>query len=147
MKLKNYEIEPFLQFLFDLKLKGKESRMRTRLHKMVSGYYENVFLPERDEIVHQYGMKDDTGNLVVDEEKKGIKIIPEFITEFNKEYNELLNEEYIIEENEINQSVLTSVGDSLLSCDIELSGELALLFDGWCEKFEEAIERYTHKEE
>lgn len=147
MKLLNHEVRPFLEVLFEMKLKGKESRLRTRLHKMIAQYLTETLNIEHDEIINQYAEKDEKGNQVIDEVTNGVKIQSDSVASFEKDYNELMLESYIIEENESNKEMLITVGNALLNCDVELNGNLAMLFDTWCERFEEVIENYANKEE
>lgn len=143
MNLSNYEIMSFSDLLFKLKLKGKSSRMRTRLLKTINEYWENVYKIEHAEIIKAYSKKDENGELILNEEKTGALLIEELIPEFNEEYQILQNESFIIDETESNKEMLLTVARSLLECDLEISGEQAILYDEWCEKFEEVIERYS----
>lgn len=145
MKFKNYEIESFMEFIFNMKLKGKASRMRTRLIGQLNEYTENILNPERDELINQYAKKDDKGEIVLAADGKGTELIEDTIPEFNIEFEALMNEEFTIDEVESNKDILVSVGLSLLDCEIEVSGRQAILFDEWCEKFEEVIERYKEE--
>jgi hypothetical protein len=43
--------------------------------------------------------------------------------------------------------MLLNVAQSVLNCDIELSGNEAIMYDSWCEKLEELIVRYNPNEE
>lgn len=147
MKLKNYEIDAFTKLLYDMKLKGKESRMRTRLVKQLDEYSRGVIAVERSELITQYAKKDEQGQIVLNEDKTQAILSEDTIPEFNAEYSILMNEQYVIEENETNKEMLLNVAQSVLNCDIELSGNEAIMYDNWCEGLEELIVRYNINEE
>lgn len=146
MKLKNYEIDAFTKLLFDMKLKGKESRMRTRLVKQLDEYSRDVIAVERNELITQYAKKDEHGEIVLNEDKTQAVLSDETISEFHAEHNILMNEQYVIEENETNKEMLLTISQSVLNCDIELSGNEAIMYDNWCEELEELIVRYNTNE-
>jgi hypothetical protein len=146
MKLKNYEIDAFTKLLYDMKLKGKESRMRTRLVKQLDEYSRGVIAVERSELIAQYAEKDEQGQIVLNEDKTQAILSEDTIPEFNAEYSILMNEQYVIEENETNKEMLLNVAQSVLNCDIELSGNEAIMYDNWCEGLEELIVRYNTNE-
>lgn len=147
MKFHNYELDKFSEVIFNIKLKGKESRMRTRLLKQISEYLEKTIQIEKDEILKEYALKDDKGEMIFSEDGTQIKINPDRIGEFNTEYNNLMNETYSIDETDSNEEIIKTVGNSLINCDLEFQGQEAHFFDSWCERFEEAIARYETKEE
>ena len=145
MKLKNYELDSFAKLLFNMKLKGKDSRMRTRLVKLVDEYNREVLSVERTELISQYAKKDESGQIVLNENKTQAILIEETIPEFQIEFNLLMNEEYIIEENETNKEMLLTVAYSILNCELEFNGNDAVMYDSWCEQFEDLIERYNEE--
>lgn len=147
MKFHNYELDAFSEVIFNINLKGKKSRMRTRLLKQISEYLEKTIQPEKDELFKQYAERDDNGEMIFSEDGSLIKIDPDKLDEFNQELQSLMNETYTLEENETNQEIITIVGNSLIDCELEFQGQMANFYDTWCEKFEEAIERYESKEE
>jgi len=147
MRLKNYEIETFTNLLFNMKLKSRDSRMRTRLVRQLDEYWQSVFQAERTELISQYAKKDVNGEIVLNEDRTQAILIEESIPEFNAEFNMLMNEEYVIEENETNREMLLIVAHLILNCELEFNGNDAVMYDNWCEKFEEIIERYHTTEE
>lgn len=147
MRLKNYEIEALVNLLFNMQLKGRDSRMRTRFVKQLDEYWQSIFQTERTELISQYAQKDENGEIVLNEDKKQAILIEETIPEFEAEFNILMNEEYIVEENETNREILLTVGRLMLNCDLEFNGNDAIMYDNWCEKFEELIERYNFHSE
>lgn len=147
MRLRNYEIEALVNLLFNMQLKGRDSRMRTRFVKQLDEYWQSVFQIERTELIAQYAKKEENGEIVLNEDKTQAILIEATISEFEAEFNVLMNEEYVVEENETNREVLLTVGRLMLNCELEFKGNDAIMYDNWCEKFEELIERYHTTEE
>lgn len=143
MKLTNQEVNVFGQFLINLKLKGKDSRMRTRLFKMLQERQE-LILSEHQQLKNEYAEKDEDGNVIYHETRmpdgssqKGFKIAETDIKKYNSEITMLMEEEFIIEETEERKDMLLSVRNAVLNFDEDLSGDEAILHDRWCEIVEE----------
>lgn len=147
MKFKNYEIEMLINFLFDMKLKGKQSRMRTRLINILNVYLKETLDPERNEMIQSYAEKDNKGEPVFSEDGNKIILQKDRLQEFHVEMDALMNEDFAIDLTDFNLEILISVGHSLLECEMELEGRQAMLFDNWCEQFEEVIDQHANKEE
>ena len=135
MKLRNYDLEPLILYLNKMKLAGKASRMRTRFINILTEKYK-LFKDEHMQLIKEYANLDEDGNpkIIVRDGQRVFDIKDELA--FNKEFNELLFEEVIIEENEVNKNMLLSVRDSILNSEIEVSEEEAFLYNEWCEQFE-----------
>jgi hypothetical protein len=73
-------------------------------------------------------------------------LYPDKIEDFDKENTILLNEDFVIDENESNRAMIETLNDVLLNSEIELFGTDAILYDKWCTIFEEATERYVLKD-
>ncbi|MDX5474127.1 MAG: DUF1617 family protein, partial [Bacillaceae bacterium] len=86
----------------------------------------------RNEIVQKYGKKDKNGDLVIEDNQY---ILEDPVT-FNKEMNELMSEEFIIDETESNKELLTHIRTILESSKQTFKGTDAFLYDQWCEAFE-----------
>jgi len=143
MKIRNYNIPLLADVLYGLKLKGKESRMRTRFRKMILEHYANIVEPERLQLIEEYAVRDENGEILYeDEEKTRITLKADFYSEFN----ELINEYYIIEENETNKDMLLNIAQIMLNADYDFSEDLADLYDIWCDEFEKIIEQYEERE-
>lgn len=143
MKLANYEVPHLINVLFDLKLKSKESRMRSRFIRQLTDYVVNTLGKEEMDLLNEYGQKDENNELIPSEHG-GFKLIEETQSDYHREFFTLQNEFHIIEENEVNKDMLLSVANSVLAYeDIVLEGEMASLWDKWCEQFEELIENYN----
>lgn len=147
MKIKNFEVQILANVLFNMSLVKKDSRMRTRFVKELGEYLKSTLDIEQQELIKTYAKKDDDGEPLLNEDKTSAILIEETADEFHKEFDQLMNEEYIIVENESSRDMLITVGKSLLDCELEFKGQEATLFDGWCEQFEELIEQYESKEE
>ena len=147
MRLRNFQVDALATFLFKMKLSGKRSRMRTRMVRMLDEYLRNIVNLERNGIIEEYAMKDENGEVLLNETRTEAIIEPSRLPEFEREIEELLNEEFVIETNEANREMLLAVAEVILTCDMEFSENDAVIYDDWCEKFEEVVERYAHKED
>lgn len=147
MKFKNHEIEVLRNILFDMSLKIKESRMRTRFVEILTNHLVNVVNKERAFLIEEYADRNLDGTIkTVKDNPNDIYIQDGKKDEFYKEFNELMNEDFHIEENEANKMVLLTVADIMLNGDFEVSGEVAVLYDKWCDQFEEVKEKYAESE-
>jgi hypothetical protein len=139
MKLKNFTIEALSSVLDQLKLSGKHSRMRTKFRKQLIIHLNEYIDVGNSQLIEEYVNRDENENMVfVDEEKTRVSVKEEYY----KEYTSLMNEEFIIENNESNKDMLLTIAEIILNAEYELSGELADMYDIWCEEFENVIEFY-----
>jgi hypothetical protein len=138
MKIKNYEVKEFANFLINLELKGRESRLRTRFVKVLMGRADLID-EEHVELIKQFAKFDDKGEPIIIE-IDGVKTydVPEKEA-FNKEYYALLNEEFILEENEERKEMLLLLKEVILNCEMTFKGREALEYDRWCEIVEEIV--------
>jgi len=143
MIMKNYEIGELQSFLFNLVLKGKESRMRTRFIKFLENQVELIKM-ERQQLINDYALKDAQGEIVT--ETKEIHNKEEEIVVFPSEKEEkeaqkqimlMMNEEFIIEETADKIEMLQILQTIILSCDLEFTGQKAVLYDRFCQIFED----------
>lgn len=144
MKIINKDLESFGRLLHSLLLNGKDSRMRTRLLKVIDTHLREVVAEETNQLIDQYAIKDDEGELVLVGENQ-FKLVEETSHLYHKEISELMNEHMHIEENDTNKDMLLSVASFILEGDFEVSGDMALQYDEWCDEFEKVIENYTLK--
>ena len=100
MKFKNREIESLGKFLFNLELSGKQSRMRSRFINILDEYLTNTIQQERIAILKTYSMKDEQGEILVNESGNEAILISGKEDDFYRELEELLNEHFILEESE-----------------------------------------------
>ncbi|WP_431785779.1 hypothetical protein [Paenibacillus lactis] len=134
MRIYKYELEAFINFLHSLKLERKNSRMRSKLKKLLieklQEFYEDI-----NEINLSYAKKDEQGNPLINNENKVIFLDDKKRLE---DLRELANEIVIIEENEVNKEMLLSVKESVLFYSpLEYEGDEADLYNRFCEIVEE----------
>ena len=98
IKLQNKEINLVVGFLMELKLKGKESRLRTRLVRELQGHYAELVLVEQQQLIEEYGKLEDGS--------EGKQYSIEDTEEFNKQVTLLFNEYYTIEIDDNNREMI-----------------------------------------
>ena len=137
LKFKNNELVNVANFLVSIPLKSKASRARTALVQKLS--LKNEELQKfRDELLQKYAQKDDSGELIQDE--NGVyPWIKETEDEARETLIELHNEEvYInIEEYRPNMKLLSLALEDL---DVALSGQEAVAYDLLMDQLEEESE-------
>ncbi|MEC1179208.1 hypothetical protein P9B03_11995 [Metasolibacillus meyeri] len=143
MIIKNYEIAELQSFLFNLSLKSKESRMRTRFINLLDEQQE-LIKKERLMIIDEYASKNEAGLAVtekklIDNEEVELVVFPNAEVEIDvkNQIALLMNEDFIIEETESKIDMLKCVQEIVLNCDLELSGAKASLYNRFCEMFED----------
>lgn len=138
MKIKNKHISNAYTLLFNLELKGKTSRLRSRFNRLLQERIDNIIQPEQNELINQYAIKGEDGNVKIDD-KGNFRVTEEYLNEMDI----LLNEEMHIDLNETNKEMLLTVASLFLDEDlISASGELAETHDYICEQFEKVIQNY-----
>jgi hypothetical protein len=136
MKIKNGDIEDFATFLLSFKLKGTENRMRNRLVRKLQEHL-NVIQDEHKDLLDEYCKKDEEGNFQTTI-KDGKKIYDiDDVLSFQSEFQKLMNEEFILLNDESNEQMFSTVKDIVLNCDKEFSGKEALEYEIYCEILEE----------
>ena len=138
MKIKNKDILNTHKILFDLELKGKSSRLRSRFNRLLQQHYNNVIHPEETELRKQYAIKDEQGEIIYD--KTGnFKASVDYINEMDS----LMEEYFHIDLNEANKEMLLSIAKLFLDENlIVVSGELAETYDIVCSQFEHVYNFY-----
>lgn len=134
LKLKNLMLVPTHNFLQKLELKGKQSRARTKLTKLI---YDQVATLSDSEVTlaDEYGQTNADGKIIRND--NGMALISEDkLAEYNKEHTALLNETA-----EINGATYTEHLDDcrkfLEEYDQELSGKDADVYDNLLDAIEE----------
>ncbi|MEK4025538.1 hypothetical protein [Sporosarcina sp. FSL W7-1283] len=131
MHMKNYEVKEFGDFLYLLKLKGKQSRMRNRLVKLLEEHLLQVET-ERQHLVEEYALKDENGEIIFDDnnnidfkDEQGLR----------KEIAVLMTEEYILEESLDKQEMFSIIREIIEEYgeSTEMSGEESMNFERFCE--------------
>ena len=142
MQIKNKDISNTYTMLFDLELKGKTSRLRSRFNRLLHDHYNNTVQVEENELRNQYAIKDANNEIIIDD-KGNFKVTEEYLNEMNI----LLNEELHIDLNESNKEMLLTVANLFLDEElITVSGELAETYDSVCEQFEYVIQFYESQD-
>lgn len=130
IKIQNKYLLPSINLLYDLSLKGKESRHRTRFIKLLQERLKEVE-EERKQLAEEFSRKDKNGKPIIEDNK----YVLENEKEFYKEFNELMDEEFIIEGANYEETLKT-VKTILLECEVAFSGQDAMVYDYLCEQFE-----------
>lgn len=136
MRIKNIELLPLIAYLDTFTLISTESRMRTRLKKILIDKLQ-LFDSERQELVKQFSRKDENGNPLtkINEDGEEVGDIEE-VNEFQREYAILGNELIYIEETIGNRQMLLTVRDIVAADSTGYKGAEADNYDYWCQCFE-----------
>ncbi|WJJ55278.1 hypothetical protein QB910_000034 [Dabrowskivirus KKP3916] len=132
MKIRNFELKDFGDFLLSEELVGKKSRFRSRFVKLAN---EQLALidSERIDLLKQYAKKDENKQPVLEDDGNSYKMEESDRNEFLNEYYNLMNEEFVVEENEANKEMLLVIKDVVLNTERSFSGQQAMQYDRWCE--------------
>ena len=142
LKIKNYELETLAYLLYEMKLGGKKSRMRTKLFKILQNHLKDL-QEASDALISEYAVHDESGQLVyVDENKTQIQLDMQTGMNYYKEYEILSNEIVVFEVNEANKDMILTVAQSLLDEEIELNKNEATIYDNICEQLEDILAKY-----
>jgi len=142
MQIKNKDISNTYKMLFDLELKGKTSRLRSRFNRFLQEHHNSRIDVEENELRNQYAIKDENNKIIIDD-KGNFKVTEEYLNEMSI----LLNEELHIDLNEANKEMLLTVANLFLGEELMIvSGELAETYDSVCEQFEYVIQFYESQD-
>lgn len=172
LKLKNYQFigSPELksvglhEWLATQMLHGQDSRSRTRFIQAIAPRITELD-KTRIELLKKYAKKKivkqgdkeielpvmlyidkETGEeMETTDESLGKRFKVEDAEGFNKEYQEYLNEDYIIDVTPSNKDIIDGVRDLLLNTKEDFFGRGALLYDEWCLAFENLEEEMEKK--
>lgn len=139
MKIKNLYLGDIYTILHRMPLPGKQSRMRTRFLKAIFAQLELVE-SEKQDLLRQYAKLDRDGEIMTKTGENGQKLV---VFEgkakqdaCNDEINALMNEEFIIEENETNKEMLITLKDIVLKTESMFVRSEAEAYDALCESLE-----------
>jgi hypothetical protein len=136
MRLPNYMVSSFTEFLLSLELPFRQSRLRSKLVKQARMQLKEIE-EVRQELIEKYGEKDSEGKVKTESKEDGSMFIPlKDVDGFNNDITELMQEDWIVEENESNKDMLLAAKDIILNYDGVLKGEEAMQFDMYAEAFE-----------
>lgn len=132
INIKNEHVGETINFLFDLPLKGKQSRHRTRFINLLTEKHKQI-VEEELQLIKEFAGVDENGEPKRNEhgnfDVKDVK-------EFKKQQEELLSEEYVVEGGDYH-GMLKTVKEIVLNYDEEVSGKKAVIYDYLCEAFED----------
>lgn len=132
MKLKNWMLKPMTEMIGDLTLKGRVSRHRTKLVNALIEL-EREKEVDRIELLREYAMKDENGDMVVGENNNVKFNNEEDVLKYQKDYQELMDEEPLINVSNETKEVVTEL---MLDGDFEIGGNYAQAYDSICEMLE-----------
>lgn len=134
--LDNKYLVPTANFLQTIKLKGADSRARSKLVKLLASAAKELEESEMA-LLEEFGVKDDDGKLVSDSTGTGYSLVAETSNEYHKQHNVLLNEKA-----EINGGTyvnhIDKMLDILLAYEEELDGQNAEVYDALIDAMEES---------
>lgn len=142
--MKNYEIKAFGDFLYELSLKGKDSRMRSRFIAIMEEQLA-LISKEREILLQDYAKKDEHGEPERNKDEEGREfVVLEDTFSFNLEVSKLMNEDFIVDVKNEKVEMIKSIQDVVLNVDKEFSGVEAERYDRFCEivesvSFEETV--------
>ena len=141
VSIPNYQVQPLLEFLFNMELSGRQSRMRTRLIRLLEDHLVNEIQAENKILLDECAEKDENGEFVYNQATGMIALLPHKAEEYHREYEDLMKERFYLEINDKNVPIITEIYHILDTNQSPLSGQLATFYDEWCDIFEEAAER------
>ena len=137
VRIENRYLKQAIDLLFNLSLRGKQSRHRTRFIKLLNERFVKVE-EERKQLAEEFAEKYKDGKPIVENDR--YKIVGDNREQFQKKFEELMSEDFVIE-GENYKETLEVVKDILLNCDEYFSGEQAFVYDYLCEQFEKGDEK------
>lgn len=149
IKIQNGKVQALIQVLDAMQLPIKPNRMRTRFVRLLAKHEMEVVTPDKKTILEEFCTKNDKGEPMFSDRKKGIYLFedPDAEEEATKALQELLEEELAIPLDEYNKDMIITVANALLADeDIKVSGVLADWMDDWIDMFEDALDHYAKLE-
>lgn len=129
LKFKNAELAPTVNFLGELKLKGKASRGRTKLITVLSNKYEE-FQKDIEALKEEFQLPE-----TPPEEAGELKEYQEKVVEHNKQFNEILEDDACADFSEY-KSFLPELISGLYDSDTSFNGQDAIVYDLLLEQLE-----------
>lgn len=136
IKIENEKLEQAIDLLFNLELKGKQSRHRTKFIKTLTERLTEV-QEQQDELIKEHCHLDESGEprKIENDTKWDIKDLKAYV----KDVNELYAEELVIDGGDAH-GMLKTVKVVLDNCEVGYSGQEAMTYDYLCEAFEQEEE-------
>ena len=136
LTMKNFELKVFGEFLYELSLKGKDSRMRSRFIALLEAQLE-LIQKERDILLQDYAQTDENGRPITKEDNEGNPfMVLKDAQSYNLEITKLMQEEFVIEVKDDNKDMLKTVAEAVLNVDKEFSGFEAESYNRLCDVLE-----------
>lgn len=136
LTMKNFELKVFGEFLYELSLKGKDSRMRSRFIALIEAQLE-LIQKERDILLQDYAQTDENGKPITKEDDEGNAfMVLKDAQSYNLEITKLMQEEFVIEVKDDNKDMLKTVAEAVLNVDKEFSGFEAESYNRLCDVLE-----------
>lgn len=137
MKMFNGEIQNFINFLMEEEVSSKKSRMRTRFIKIAQERLKEIE-DTRIELLKKHGNVDDNGELKTVEDSNGQMVYDLRDREaFNVEYNEMMLEEFVVDETPERKDMLLALKDIVLDTERTFKGQEAIFYDRFADIVEE----------
>jgi hypothetical protein len=128
--IKNMYLQSSVELLYRMTLRGKQSRHRSKLVRILNEKVKELGENEI-ELIKEYTGVDENGNPKRNEQGN---FDVDDVFKFRKDQQELLEEEVFIE-GEGNREMIKTVKEILSNYDEEIGGEKADAFDYLCEAF------------
>ncbi|AWP37763.1 DUF1617 family protein [Heyndrickxia coagulans] len=136
VKIENQKIAQTINLLYNLSLKGKQSRHRSKFINALREKLEE-FVADEKALLKEHCYLDENGEPKTIE--NGTKWDVKDLDAFAKEKKELYEEERVFEGGDA-QGMLKTVKDVLLNCQKEFSGAEAEIYDYLCDQFEKGAD-------
>lgn len=133
IKLKNSQLDTLVGIL-NVPLDGQKSRIRNRFITSIQPRLKEIE-EERLTKVKELSDKDAKGEPIL--ENGNFKLSKDNLDKFNKEYTELMNEEYIIDVLDSNRKDMTAIKDLVLNTKKEFDIPGGFAYEELCKSFEE----------
>ncbi|UOQ85699.1 DUF1617 family protein [Gracilibacillus salinarum] len=130
--IENGKLGQAVSLLFELSLKGKQSRHRTKFINKLSERLKEVD-QQRVELAKEHAKKDEEGEPIMIEDGKRYDIEDE--NAFQKDLKELYEEQLVIDGGD-NEEMLKTLRNVLLNCEEVFRGTDAVIYDYLCDQFE-----------
>lgn len=144
VKLKNATLGQVIDLLFNMSLKGKESRHRSQFIRVLDEQLKEVEKQEK-ELLKEHCHLDEEGNPKTVEKEEGTYWDVKDVKAFAADKTELYEEEFVIEGGNA-YGMLKTLKNVLLNTDVAFSGREAVLYDYLCEQFEKNDEKGADEE-
>lgn len=136
VKIENQKIAQTINLLYNLSLKGKQSRHRSKFISALRGKYQE-FVEDEKELLKEHCNLDENGEPKTLE--NGTKWDVKDLDAFAAARRELYEEERVFDGGDF-QEILKTVKEVLLNCQKEFTGAEAEIYDYLCDQFEKGAD-------